>query len=747
MRFIHMPSKPSLLALPRVILYGALLVTNCLSVGAKDRILLDFNMKTEPPADWAVEGYAFGTRNPVPNERQKYALATQSQRYVKQGRMTSPPFSIESDYLRVHCAGTYHPTKMAVVLLVDGKDMRSCSPEPGYGFLGAKLPQIRFFQPPDPAGYFFDVRELRGRQAVLEVRDQHYDGIFFEVKITATDRGPDRKEQLITKPVNWVEEQFETKIEDGFLLVPVGHLAGTPLQMVTVEIDGEEKLPVHLPIAFGDMEVAGYEAVYDLSPFPGQQLKVTYHRFGKSRPAKFLMQKEIPGREVSDQNPAFHVYNRIGMLNDPNGLVYYKGEWHLFHQFNYNVSHLDWMHYVSKDLMHWEERPIGIFHDALGSMHSGSAAVDVFNTSGWGTADEPPLVLAYTSSAGNGGADKIQTQCLAYSTDGGRNFIKYDGNPVLGREQHIIKDRRGDPNARDPKIFWFSPTQGRDAYAKDGYWVMVLFEQRGHNIYTSNDLKTWTKTGSIDGFHECPELFPLAVDGDPNDVKWIMYGAKGQYHIGAFDGKTFKPETKQQTPMFFGDKCYASQTFNNTEKGPDGQPRRIQVTWQGGRLGQISLPNELTLHRTPLGMRVCQLPAREIENLYIRSATLDGLVLEPGAANPLEKMKGGLYDIDLEVDLTQARQLILNIRGNRLVIDASKDGLSLGDQMRIPGTKKLHLRVVVDNTSQDIYFGKHGLFYSLRMIKPGNDQSIRIEATGGKVTLSKCRVHELKSIW
>jgi sucrose-6-phosphate hydrolase SacC (GH32 family) len=226
-----------------------------------------------------------------------------------------------------------------------------------------------------------------------------------------------------------------------------------------------------------------------------------------------------------------------------------------------------------------------------------------------------------------------------------------------------------------------------------------------------------------------------------------MYGAKGQYHIGAFDGKNFKPETKQQTPMFFGDKCYASQTFNNTEKGPDGQPRRIQVTWQGGRLGQISLPNELTLHRTPLGMRVCQLPAREIENLYIRSATLDGLVLEPGAANPLEKMKGGLYDIDLEVDLTQARQLILNIRGNRLVIDASKDGLSLGDQMRIPGTKKLHLRVVVDNTSQDIYFGEHGLFYSPRMIKPCNDQSIRIEATGGKVTLSKCRVHELKSIW
>jgi len=441
------------------------------------------------------------------------------------------------------------------------------------------------------------------------------------------------------------------------------------------------------------------------------------------------MQKEIPGREVSDQKPAFHVYNQIGMLNDPNGLVYYKGEWHLFHQFNYNVSHLDWMHYVSKDLMHWEERPIGIFHDALGSMHSGSAAVDVFNTSGWGTADEPPLVLAYTSSAGNGGADKIQTQCLAYSTDGGRNFIKYDGNPVLGREQHIIKDRRGDQNARDPKIFWFSPTQGRDAYAKDGYWVMVLFERKGHTIYTSPDLKAWEKTGTINGFHECPELFPLAVDpasskdyagtsGEPENVKWIMYGAKGRYHIGAFDGKTFKPETKKQIAMYYGDKCYASQTFNNTEKGPDGQPRRIQTMWQGGRFGQISLPVELTLKTTLLGRRVCMLPAKEIKNLYQRTETLDGLVLEPGAANPLEKMKGGLYDIELEVDLSQASQLILNIRGKRLIVDVSKDGLTLRREMKIPGTKKLVLRVVVDHSSQDVYFGEHGLFYSPRMAKP-----------------------------
>ena len=713
---------------------------------AEDRVMLDFNMKTPPPADWAVEGYAFGTRNPILNERHKQALASQSQRYVRKGRITSPEFTIESDYLKVNCAGTYHPTQMAVVLMVDGKDVRSCSPEPGYGFLGAKLPSARFFKQPDPAVYFFDVRKLRGKQAVLDVRDQHYDGVFFDVTITATDQKPTEKQKMITQAVNWVEDHFETKIKGETLLVPVGPLAGTPLQMVTVEIEGEEKLSVHLPVAFGDIKTAGYEAIYDLTHYQGKQLKVSTHRFGKSGPAKFLTQREIPGREVSDQKPAFHVYNRIGMLNDPNGLVYYNNEWHLFHQFNYNVSHLDWKHYVSKDLMHWEERPIAIFHDALGSMHSGSAAVDVFNTSGWGADNNPPLVLAYTASAGNGVSAKIQTQCLAYSTDGGRNFVKYENNPVLGHEQRFIKDRPGDPNARDPKIFWFSPTQGRDAHAKDGYWVMVLFEQRGHTIYTSPDLKAWTKTGDIKGFHECPELFPLAVDGDPENVKWVMYGAKGRYHIGSFNGKAFKPETKKQTDMYYGDKCYASQTFNNTKKGPDGQPRRIQTSWQGGRFGQLSLPVELTLKTTPLGERVCMLPAPEITNLYTDSVKLDGLTITPGMANPLAGQKSGLYDIEIEADLSEASQLELNVRGNKFVITSHKNGLKLG-KMIIPGSKKLFLRMVVDHTSQDIFFGEHGAFYSPRMVPPTSDKTLSIATKGGSVTFSKLRVHQLKSIW
>lgn len=726
---------------------------------AQERVLLDFNAGDMPPADWQVEGYAFGTFHPVPGERQKAAIATRNQRYAGVGRMTSPEFVIDSDYLKINCAGTFHPIKIAIVLMENGTDLRSCSPEPGYGFLGYQLQKEKFkpFVSPDPADYCFDVRSLRGKKVSLQLRDQHHDGQLYSAKISATDQAPSSGAGLITSAASWLPGRFESKIAGSFLLLPVGPLKGTPLQTIVVQIDGEQKLIVDQPLAFGSIKKVGYLPLYDLSAYQGKNLIVSYHTFEDEEQAEILIGEKIPGREITDQKPAFHIHNRFGLLNDPNGLVKYGGEYHLFHQYNYNVSHLDWAHYVSRDLMHWEERPIGIFHDKLGSMHSGSATVDVLNSSGWQIIQKDsgekvghsPLILAYTSSLGHGGksTDQIQTQCIAYSNDGGRTFTKYEGNPVLGGDQRFIKPEKNAQHARDPKVFWYSPARGLDPLAKDGFWVMVLFKGDGHTIYTSDDLMRWDEGGSIEGFHECPELFPLAVDGDPQQVKWIMYGAKGKYHIGSFNGKAFLPETKKQIPMFYDGRLYASQTFNNTEAGPDGQPRRIQVSWQGGRKGQISLPNELTLRSTPLGLRVCMLPVDEIENLYDRVENFDGLDLVSGLPNPFRNMKGGLYDIELEADLSMAEQLILNIRGQVLTLDVIEDGLLLGKHMKIPGTKKLILRIVIDHTSQDIYFGENGLFYSPRMTKPGSDQTLGIEVRGGSAVLEKCTIRELKSIW
>jgi sucrose-6-phosphate hydrolase SacC (GH32 family) len=274
---------------------------------------------------------------------------------------------------------------------------------------------------------------------------------------------------------------------------------------------------------------------------------------------------------------------------------------------------------------------------------------------------------------------------------------------------------------------------------------MVLFEGSGLNIYTSNNLRVWDKHGSIPGFHECPELFPLAADGGPDNVRWIMYGGSGHYHIGTFDGTTFKPETKEKIPMYHDGRCYAAQTFNNTEPGFGGQPRRIQIGWQGGRLGQLSTPTELTLRTTSLGLRVCKEPVREIAKLRTRTETLDGTELTPGDANPLAGLKDGLYDLELEADLSQADRLVLDIRGVKLTVEASADGLELGG-MKIPGSRKLSLRLIVDNTSLDVYFGEHGVFYSPKMIK-STSKSISIETIGGPVPFTTLQAHELKGIW
>jgi len=725
------------IAMVAACLIGCVLPSLCSAQQAQDRILLDFP-KVPHPEGWKIDGYAFGTRKANPRERQKAAKTTRNQQRYQSGKMTSPEFAIDKDYLEVDCSGVFHPTRLVVCLVVDGKDVRSCSPETGAGFLGKGM---------RPKKYWFDLRPLKGRKATIEVRDNHAHGGLQMVRIVATDRKPPAETKPVTGHARWLPDRYEASIKGDYLLLPVGPLSGTPLQAVTVEIEGQKKLVVDQPLAFGSIPVAGYIPLYDLTGYQGKKLRVSFHSYdgydARGKSAKILLQRTIPGREVSDRKPAFHIHNRIGLLNDPNGLCYVNGVYHLFHQYNYNITACSWAHYTSTDLMHWTERPTGIFHDELGSMHSGSAAVDVMNTSGWRKGDTPPVIAAYTASRGMGGRDKIQMQGIAYSIDGGRTFTKYDGNPVIGKSQVLA---RGSDNARDPKLFWFSPTKGRDPHAKDGFWVIVLFEGRSLAIYTSKNLKDWARHGSVEGFHECPELFPLAVDGDPKRVRWIMYGGSGHYHIGSFDGKHFKPETKNKLPMYHGARCYAAQTFNNTEKGVGGQPRRIQMGWQGGRGGHLSTPTELTLRTTPLGLRICTLPVKEIANLYTRSVKLDGTELSAGGANPLAGLKGGLYDIDIVADLSKAAQLTLNVRGRKLVFDVKGGGVSFG-KLKLPKTKTVALRVVVDNTSTDIYFGEHGLYYSPAMAKPASDKSLGIEVKGGAATFTRLQVRELKSIW
>ena len=711
---------------------------------ARDRIILDWPADPHPD-NWTMHGYAFGTRSPHPDMRQQAAVPTDNQQQFQTGEMISPEFVLHTDYLQVTCSGVYHPTRCAVRLIVDEQCVRSCSPEPGSGFKkeGQK-----------PATYWFDLRTLQGKTARISVKDDHTNGFLDSVRIVATDKAPPKDVKIVKSDVSWLPDSVQIPICGDFLLLPVGPLAGTPLQSVTLKIAGQQLLTTDLPLAFASIPVAGYLPVYDLTAYPDERLTLLFHSFTGHEPgessAKVLIQNEIPGRMISDTEPALHIHPRLGKLNDPNGLVYMNGTYHLFHQYKYNITACSWAHYISTDLMHWRERPIALFHDDMGSMHSGSAALDVMNTSGRQRGEVPPLIAAYTASLGFGGKDKIQMQCIAYSTDSGRTFTKYKGNPVIGKDEIYAK---GSCNNRDPKIFWYSPTRGMDPDAKDGHWVMVLYQRRqenGHTIFTSNNLRDWTEQSRVEDLRECPELFPLAIDGDPDRIRWILHGSKGDYHIGTFDGKEFTPQTETKLPMFYRQDMsvkpdlYAAQTFNNTPEGDGGQPRRIQVAWF--RKGnQLSVATELKLRSTPFGLRVCRLPVREISNLYTNTHSLNGLSLYPESPNPLKGITGGLYDIDIQADLSHAEQLALNVRGAALVIDVTDDGLSL-NEMRIPGTKQLELRMVVDHTLVEVFFGEHGL-YSYPVGYQSLSEELAVKLRGKKAIFDRLQVHELKSIW
>ncbi|MEV0170664.1 GH32 C-terminal domain-containing protein [Streptomyces sp. NPDC050803] len=242
--------------------------------------------------------------------------------------------------------------------------------------------------------------------------------------------------------------------------------------------------------------------------------------------------------------PQFHFTPEKNWMNDPNGLVYYKGEYHLFYQYNpggNSWGDMSWGHAVSKDLVHWEELPLALSHDDEEMVFSGSAVVDWDNTTGFGTRKNPPMVAIYTSYDKAAGT---QAQSLAYSTDRGRTWTKYQGNPVIDI---------GSKEFRDPKVQWYAPTRS---------WVMTVSLSTEHKVrfYTSKNLKDWElqsefgPQGATGGVWECPDLFPLAVDGDENNIKWVLVvsmnpggiagGSGSQYFIGDFDGKKFTAQAK-----------------------------------------------------------------------------------------------------------------------------------------------------------------------------------------------------------
>lgn len=521
---------------------------------------------------------------------------------------------------------------------------------------------------------------------------------------------------------------IELKIKKRYLNFPVSHRQERA--RMTFCVEGREDLSVVIRLASGD---ADYWVFKDVSDLKGKTLRISYEGDGKGLD-NIYQDDRIAGQDSlyrEKNRPQFHFTTRRGWINDPNGLVYHDGEYHLFYQHNpyeRDWENMHWGHAVSRDLIHWEELPDALYPDRLGTMFSGSAVIDYENTAGYNRGDVPALIATYTAAR----PDR-QVQCMAYSLDNGRTFTKHPGNPLIDS-----KEVWNSVDTRDPKVFWYKPGK---------HWVMVLNERDGHSIYNSSDLKKWTYQSHTTGFWECPELFELPVDGDPKHTKWVMYGASGTYMIGSFDGKVFKPERGKY--QYTTGSIYAAQTFTNV---PDG--RRIQMGW--GRIGHpgmpfngmMCLPTELTLRTTKEGPRLFNTPIRELEQLFtplgqwssLKAGEADGLLKEYSDADCLR--------IKTTIRLSHATGAGLSLYGQRL-LDYDMNPNTVNGMFYSPEnmtSMEITADIYIDRTSVEVFVDGGAYSFSMER-KPDRNSREGFHFWGNAIEVKSLQVFGVQSIW
>jgi sucrose-6-phosphate hydrolase SacC (GH32 family) len=521
-------------------------------------------------------------------------------------------------------------------------------------------------------------------------------------------------------------------VEKRYLNLPVKN--GAPMRRLALVIGGRAAREFDIELAEGAPD---WWAFLDLAPFKGSRAAIRADKLPEGSPALRAIEqgdaiRDAEGLYREPLRPQFHFSSRRGWNNDPNGLVFYQGEYHLFYQHNpygWNWGNMHWGHAVSPDLVHWQELPIALYPDEHGTMFSGSAVVDWNNSAGFQSGQEKALVCIFTA-AGN-----PFTQGLAFSNDRGRTWTKYANNPVLA---NIVGGNR------DPKVIWHAPANN---------WIMALFlDQDSYALFSSANLKQWERLSNVPfpGTSECPEFFEIPVDRDRRNTRWVFYGGNGRYSVGKFDGRTFSPESGPE-PLNFGNCFYASQTFTDI---PPADGRRILIPW-----GQVALPGmpfnqmmglpvKLTLRTAGQQLRLYVNPVKELQSLRGRRYAIEPQLLAPGR-NPLAAVKGELLEILAEIQPGQATELGLKVRGVPVVYDVLKKELSCQGKTAplalVDGKASLHL--FVDRASIDIFGNKGALYMPMGVIVPWNNTSLDLYARGGEARIESLEVYELNSAW
>ena len=431
----------------------------------------------------------------------------------------------------------------------------------------------------------------------------------------------------------------------------------------------------------------------------------------------------------SDFRPIYHFTPPRNWMNDPNGLVFYKGQYHLFYQYNPNGNvwgPMNWGHATSTDLFNWQDLPIALSPDNLGTIFSGSAVIDINNTSGFKNGNEDPMVAIFTHNGSQ------QYQSLAYSNDKGVSWTKYLANPVLPNP--------GVPDFRDPKVFWYPLGQK---------WIMVLAAGNKVNLYTSSDLKNWqflsdfgADVGAHGGVWECPDLFELPVGGT-STTKWVLMvscnggpngGTATQYFIGNFDGTTYTTESTNINWIDYGADNYAGATYNNI---PSADGRRIMIGWMSNWSyadkvptttwrSTMTVPRVMSLVNGTQGLGLKTLPVQEFKNY--ETSSVDTLIQT--AVNSIhlsnnKTIKTGSYEINFTLDFNKSDKFILTLGDSKekliinfdktsglVSIDRSGSGqVDFNNQFKqiiscpfIPKTNLItNIQILIDKTSIELF--------------------------------------------
>ncbi len=445
--------------------------------------------------------------------------------------------------------------------------------------------------------------------------------------------------------------------------------------------------------------------------------------------------------------PQFHFSPEKHWLFEPNGFVFYNGEYHLFYHnvsINKKIANNQLGHAVSKDLIHWQHLPFVFSSEEKASgltscpPMAGSAVVDSMNVAGLQQQEEKTMLLFYSDSAGN--------QNLAFSNNRGVTWNKYAKNPII----HLPGD-----NARDPKVFYHSPTRK---------WILALYREKGDGInnsgisfYNSNDLLNWEYRSHLEDFGECTDIFEVAFEGKSNEKKWVVLSGEGNYKVGVFDGLSFKSETEMQK-LDNGKNFYAAQTLS----APPNK-KIIQIAWmRGGEFpemsfnGQMSFPTELSLRSTNKGPVLCRKPIESLSSLYDHDVLKKDKNLIPGLkGNLLSGIKGDAVFVKAVLQPKNSDTFGFIVRngkksnGTEIHYDTAKKMLDVnGSKMLLePINGKIELKILLDRSSIEV-FGNNGEAGISTCFTPtqGEDELI-LYTQGGELFVESLEAHTLNTAW